>query len=109
MLSTTADAIRSMLKADPSLSPDDRNAILHAVRNHGKINTPRSEPIPQLVSRRRAAAMLGRSTRLVDLLANSGRLARVRLTGATRAAGFRYSDVVALINGGAAAAQGEAQ
>jgi len=99
MLQTTTDAIKSMLKADPSLTPEDRNAILQAVRNHGKTDTPRSEPTPQLISRKQAAAMLGRSTRLIDLLANSGALQRVKLTGAVRAAGFRKSDVIALIEG----------
>jgi len=47
--------------------------------------------------------MLNRSTRLIDLLANAGRLQRVKLTGATRAAGFRKSDVIALIEGRAGA------
>ena len=99
MLNTTADAIKSMLKADPSITTEDRNAILAAVRNHGRIETPRNEPTPQLVTRKQAAAMLGRSTRLIDLLANSGALTRIKLTGATRAAGFRKSDVIALIEG----------
>jgi len=36
MLPTTQDAIKSMLKADPSLTPDDRTAIIQAVKNHGK-------------------------------------------------------------------------
>lgn len=99
MLQTTTDAVKSMLKADPSLTSDDRNAILQALKNHGKADTSRSERTPQLLSRKQVAAMLGRSTRLVDLLANSGALQRVKLTGATRAAGFRKSEVVALIEG----------
>lgn len=100
MLSTTQDAIKSMLKADPSLTPEDRNAILLAVRSHGRVPDARpSDTTPQLVTRKQAAAMLGRSTRLIDMLANSGALTRVKLTGTTRAAGFRKSDVVALIEG----------
>jgi len=48
-------------------------------------------------TRKTAAAMLGRSPRLIDLLANRGVLPRVTLPGRVRAAGFRRSDVVALI------------
>ena len=99
MLNTTADAIKSMLKADPSITNEDRNAILATMRNHGKVEPTRSDPTPQLVTRKQAAEMLGRSTRLIDLLANSGALTRIKLTGATRAAGFRKSDVIALIEG----------
>ena len=100
MLNTTTDAIKSMLKADPSLTPDDRTLILRAISNHGKTpDTAKTDATPQLVTRKQAAAMLNRSTRLIDLLANAGQLQRVKLTGATRAAGFRKSDVIALIEG----------
>ncbi len=99
MLNTTQDAIKSMVKADPSLTPEDRNAIILAVRSHGKTDAPRQDNTPQLITRKQAAQMLNRSTRLIDLLANAGRLQRVKLTGATRAAGFRKSDVIALIEG----------
>jgi hypothetical protein len=100
MLNTTQDAIKSMLKADPSLTPDDRTAILRAIRSHGKTTEPTpAAGGPQLVNRTQAAAMLGRSTRLIDMLARNGRLQRVKLTGATRGAGFRRADVCALIEG----------
>ncbi len=100
MLTTTTDAIKSMLKADPSLTPDDRNTILVAIKNHGKTGTTKGETGPQLITRKQAAAMLGRSPRLIDLLATDGTLQRVTLPGRTRAAGFRKADVVALIEGG---------
>ncbi len=99
MLGTTSDAIKSMLKADPSLTPDDRSTILAAIKNHGKTGSPKGEAGPQLITRKQAAAMLGRSARLIDLLAAAGTLKRVTLPGRTRAAGFRKSDVVALIEG----------
>lgn len=102
MLTTTTDAIKSMLKADPSRTPEDRNAILTTIKNHGRTSEPKAEHGPQLLTRKMAASMLGRSPRLIDLLAASGTLKRVTLPGRKRAAGFRKSDVVALIEGGAA-------
>lgn len=102
MLNTTATAIKSMLQADPSLTPDDRKTILASIQNHGRTGEPKTEPGPQLITRKQAASMLGRSSRLIDLLAASGDLKRVMLPGRTRALGFRRADVVALIEGGAA-------
>jgi len=106
MLPTTTNAVRAMLQADPSITPEDRRAILASIQNHGKdlaATTSPSDRTPQLVTRKQAAAMLGRSPRLIDLLANAGTLPRVTLPGRTRAAGFRKSDVVSLIEGRAAA------
>ena len=102
MLPTTHDAIRSMLKADPSITPQDRSTILATIKNHGNTSTPNNEQGPQLITRKQAAAMLNRSPRLIDLLAGSGALQRVTLPGRIRAAGFRRADVVALIEGGQA-------
>jgi len=100
MLTTTTDAIKSMLKADPSITPEDRKAILATVKNHGRTeNTTKPHEGSILVTRKQAAAMLGRSPGLVDLLANSGSLPRVTFPGRKRAAGFRRADVVALIEG----------
>ncbi len=103
MLSTTANAVKAMLQADPSLTPDDRRSILAAIQNHGRTGEPKADHGPQLLTRKMTAALLGRSPRLVDLLAASGALQRVCLPGRTRAAGFRRADVVALIEGRAAA------
>lgn len=102
MLPTTANAVKAMLQADPSITPDDRRAILATIQNHGKTYTASGitpDRTPQLITRKQAASMLGRSPRLVDLLANAGTLPRVCLPGRTRAAGFRKADVVALIEG----------
>ncbi|HAS82593.1 MAG TPA: hypothetical protein DCS43_07970 [Verrucomicrobia bacterium] len=102
MLPTTQTAVKAMLQADPSLTPDDRSAILLAIRNHGKTATaPTTSDAPQILTRKTAAAMLNRSPRLVDLLSAQGILKRVMLPGRTRAVGYRRADVVALIEGGA--------
>ena len=100
MLQTTTAAIGSILKADPSITPDDRRAVLAAVRNHGRTDSPPPTG-PQLITRKQAAQMLGRSPRLIDLLASTGTLTRVTLPGRVRSAGFRKSEVVSLIEGAA--------
>ena len=51
----------------------------------------------RLMRRNEVARMLGRTTRSVDHLACEGVLKRVNLPGRARAAGFRESDVLALI------------
>ena len=102
MLNTTTDAIRSLLKADPSLSPQDRTRIVAVLKSGGKDSTgsPRVKT-PRLLRRDTVAERLGCTIRQVDNLAREGILRRVILPGRTRAAGFRESDVMALITGGA--------
>ena len=103
MLPTTKDAIRAMLKADASLTPEDRQAILSSVGEHGRkppgIDATSPE-LPRIINRGNAAKMFGRSTRFVDMLAETGDLQKVRLRGRKRALGFRLADVVRLIEGG---------
>ena len=100
MLPTTKDAIRAVLKADATLTPDNRRDILNAIDAAG-------HPAPHVdgaaivginvVKRKEVAKMLGRSVRLVDMLAQSNALRRVKLPGRKRSCGFRLADVAALI------------
>jgi hypothetical protein len=101
MLPTTADALKALLKADPSLTPDDRSAILAAVRNHGR-EPEKKEPEPKTVcvlQRAEVARRFGRSLRFVDKLAVQGVLRRVKLPGRQRACGYREDEVERLIAG----------
>ena len=61
-----------------------------------------SAPVENRIVRRvETAKILGRSTRAVDYLVAAGSLPRVTFPGHHRAAGFRYSDIQALIGGAA--------
>ena len=103
MLPSTIAVLRAALRADPTVSPADRGRLLAALRNGGNTSPAPAAPTgPRLIRRKEAARMLGTSTRTVDALAADGALARVRLPGRRRAAGFREADVRALIEGGAA-------
>lgn len=101
MLDTTQEAVKAMLRADPSLTPTDRNRILAALRNHGKTE---SAPTPAAVEARvlrrsEVARRFSVTLRAVDNWNRTGILRKITLPGRVRAAGFRESDVVALIAG----------
>lgn len=55
----------------------------------------------RIVKRAHVGEIYGVTTRAVDLWAQRGLLQKVRLPGSTRAVGFRESEVLALMNGGA--------
>ncbi len=100
MLPTTRDAIRALLKADPSLTPTDRQAIVAAASGHGrKAIDAAVGGGPRLLRPRDAAKMLAVTTRSLSNYAAAGMLSPVKLPGRQRAAGYRYADVVALIEG----------
>ncbi len=99
MLSTTLDAVRSIIKADPSVTPADRNLILEAVRNHGMQTRPedRSRRFSRVLKRHEVAERLGCSLRFVDKLAQEGILRKRRLPGRVRAVGFLSSEIENLL------------
>lgn len=103
MLTTTAEAVRALLKADPSLTPADRARILGAVRNHGR--NERSEPAAAVTHeshvwpRAEVARRFNRSLRFIDKLAVQGVLRRVRLPGRKRACGFLAGEVERVMAG----------
>lgn len=103
MLQTTIEATRAILKGDPSLTPVERSQLMTALRNHGKTVQSKTEacaPAPRLIRRADAASRLGCSLRAVDAWAKAGILRKVRLPGRVRAAGFRETDLVRLIENG---------
>lgn len=101
MLNATFEILRSGLKSDPTLTPQDRARLLAAMREPA---AQKSEPVistePRLLRRAQVASRLSRSLRFVDKLAASGVLAKRKLPGRVRASGFLASDVDALIQGG---------
>lgn len=99
-LQTTIDAAKAILRADPTVTPGDRARLLALLRDNGKPDTP--EPTatePRIIRRLEAARRLGCSVRAVDRWSAAGILRKVTLPGRVRAAGFRESDIAALIAG----------
>jgi hypothetical protein len=102
MLPTVFDAIRAILKADMSVTAEDRAWILACIKDHGRrFRTPAGsvQPEVKLITRAEVARLLCRSKRSIDHLANEGLLKKVMFPNRKRAAGYRYEDVVRLING----------
>jgi len=80
MLKTTFEAIRAILKADPSVTPAEGTRILNAVSGIGQDPTPKPARECRLLSRREVADRLGRTLRFVDLLAKQGILTKLEST-----------------------------
>lgn len=99
MYDTTRDAVRAVLKADPSLDPETRNRMLEALSGVSSGKTKENGET-RIIRRNEAARLLARSPRAVDYLAAAGHLQKVTFPGHSRSAGFRMSSVQALINGG---------
>jgi len=102
MLPTTVDAVKALLKADPSLTPADRSKIVGAIRNHGRPSEPKPTPERQsarILTRGEVAKRFGRTLRFVDNLAKDGTLRRVTLPGRKRACGFLAEEVERLMSG----------
>ncbi len=97
MLHTTQQAIGAMLKADPSITANDRADILAAIKNSGKTAARTAAPGNRVLKRREVAERLGMCPRTVDGLARSGALRRVILPGRQRGAGYVEADVIRLI------------
>lgn len=99
MLPTTVDLLKSVLRADPTLSPSDRALLLARMRQPGQA----SEAVPgvkselRLIRRSEAARRLACSLRTIDKLAAAGVLPKRKLPGRVRASGFLASDLDALL------------
>ncbi len=103
MLPTTADAMKALLRADPSLTPTDRARIIGAVRNHGREEQPVKVAAgpreSRVLPRAEVARRFNRSLRFVDHLAKAGILRRVKMPGRQRACGFLAEEVDRLMAG----------
>jgi predicted DNA-binding transcriptional regulator AlpA len=97
MLPTTLEAVKSILRADPSVTTPDRARLLALLRN-GEPDKEPTAPAPERIIRRRETAQrLGCSLRAIDTWAKQGLLAKIKLPGRVRSAGFRERDIIALI------------
>ena len=102
MLGTTKEAVAAVLKGDPTVTVQDRTQLLAVLRDHGRTGSDGTiTREPRILRRKETARRLACTTRHIDNLAREGILTRIILKGRKRAAGFRESEVNALIGGGA--------
>ena len=102
MLPTTLDAVKSILRTDPSVNPPERNRLLSLMRQGPEPQAipPAAAPTgPRFMRRREVAERLSVSLRTVDKYAATGLLHKRTLPGHKRASGFLESAVSALIQG----------
>ncbi len=99
MCNATIQAIIAVLRCDPTVSPAERTRIVHRLRWGEKEKKVSVRKEPRLLRRETVADRLACSLRVVDQLAVDGALHRVVLPGRKRAAGFRESEVDALVVG----------
>jgi predicted nucleotide-binding protein len=98
MLITTTEIIRASLKADPSVTPAERNRLLTALHKGGTETTPRVLVTePKIVRFKQAAASLSCTTRQIAKLCDEGSLVRATLPGRKRAFGVTSESLAALV------------
>jgi hypothetical protein len=96
MLDTTVEAVKAILKADPTINPDSRTGLIATLRHGGD-----AQPAPArhgIVKIGEAAALLKCSKRTVASLMASGALKPVVLPGRKRAHAVSRQSVEALIS-----------
>lgn len=95
MNDATVEIVKSVLRTDPTVSPEERERLLALFREGRPAITGE-----KLLKRGQVAEMLSSSRRLVDKLAEEGLLHKVRYKGRVRAAGYRLSEVQAILADG---------
>lgn len=95
---TTIEAIKAVLKSDPSVSVSQREEILNYIRRGGpKHNTKQTNTSARIVRRNEAAKMLGCSLRMIDRLLQQGVLKKIILPQRKRGAGVLEGDLLELM------------
>src|ERR1035437_4770963 len=100
MFPTTIDAIKAILRTDPTVTPADRAIIIASIRNHGRQAAqakPAAQQETRLLRRAEVARRVSCSLRTVDNLARKGVIQKVILPGRKRAIGFRLADFERLL------------
>ncbi len=98
----TRAAIEAILKSDSTVSADVRKRFLATEEKYAAAPD-------RVISRTEAAKRFGRSPRSMDNWVKRGVLKKWHLPGASRATGFRESDIVALLQAGAGQTTGTGQ
>lgn len=100
MQSSTEKILEATLKADASIAPAKRNAILRFARNGDTAEPVQNGNEPRIYSRAEAAKLLGnRTTRFVDLLCRRGLLKKFTPRGNQRAIGIYGESLHSFVSG----------
>ena len=99
-LQTTREAVRSILKTDPTCSADDRQRVLDALSGKavpasGAAAVP--PPPPRIIRFAAAAEQLGCCVKLLHRLAHGGAIRKCKLPGRVRCHGILEEDLMRLM------------
>jgi hypothetical protein len=96
MLNSTKAAVSAILSADPSVTPEQKKAMLQAAAE-----TPaHAVNMQRVIKRNEASQLLGLGLKRVDQLARAGVLTRVTLPGCKRSIGFSEASLRAITEQG---------
>jgi hypothetical protein len=101
MLATTKDAVRSILKTDPTLAAADRERIIAALSDRAATEAEKPAPAPRIIGYTEAAARVNCTPKHLHRLCSQGVLRKVKLPGRTRCRGVLEGDLNAVLAGGA--------
>ena len=101
MFPTTLQAFGAILKADPSVTPPERNRLLSLMRQgpEALAIATAAPTVSRFIRRAEVAERMSVSLRTIDKYATTGLLHKHLLPGRKRASGFLESDISALILG----------
>lgn len=93
MLQSTLDAVKAIIKTDPSIPIEDREQIIQNAKQHGKAGATMPAVKDRLLSRNQVAEILGKTPRFIDLLHRQGVLQKFKIAGRKYSAGFKASEI----------------
>jgi hypothetical protein len=93
MTETTIEIVKTVLKVDPTVSIEERKRFIQILQGAPL----EKQSTDRLLKRGQVAEMLSSSARLVDKLSEEGLLHKVTYPGRKRCAGYRQSEVEALL------------
>ena len=97
MLGTTKTALNAILSADPSITPEQKRAMLQAATESTAYEV---NALPRVIKRNEASKILGLGLKRIDQLARVGVLKRVTIAGCKRSIGFSESSLRAITEQG---------
>ena len=98
-LQTTRDAIRSILRTDPTCSVEERQRVLDALSGKAvpACGAAAAKAPPRIVRFPEAAVQLGCGVHLLHRLAQHGQIRKCRLPGRVRCRGILEEDLARLL------------
>ncbi len=100
MLPTTRDAVRSILRTDPTLAAADRERLFSALSERALREPDKPADAPRIIGYADAAGRIRCTPKHLHRLCAQGILRKIRFPGRTRCRGVLEADVTSLLTNG---------